>query len=71
KRYFDKINQLPKDQQQQAQQQQHQHQHQHQHQLHHHHQQNDGSLVEASSSKFILPIRHVEKQGHDPQARHV
>lgn len=49
KRYFDKISQLPKDQQQQS----------------------DGSLVEASSPKFILPIRQAEKQGHDPQAKHV
>lgn len=56
KRYFDKINQHPKDQQPQQQQQQ----------------QNDGSLVEASPSRFILPIRQVEKQGHDgPQAKHV
>lgn len=48
KRYFEKINQLPKDQQQQ----------------------NASPLVEASSSKFILPIRYVEKQGHDPQSKH-
>lgn len=62
KRYFDKINQHPRDQQQQPQQQPQHQQHQ---------QQNDGSLLEASSSKFILPIRQVEKQGYDPQAKHV
>lgn len=61
KRYFDKINQHPKDQQPQPQPQQQQQPQQ----------QNDGSLVEASSSKFILPIRQVDKQGHDLQAKHV
>lgn len=49
KRYFDKINHLPKDQQQHS----------------------DGSLVEATSPKFILPIRQAEKQGHDSQTKHV
>ncbi|KAG6362992.1 hypothetical protein INS49_008087 [Diaporthe citri] len=53
KRYFEKINQLPKDQQLQ---QQHQ---------------NDSTAVETSSSRFILPIRGAEQQGHDSQARHV
>lgn len=53
KRYFEKINQLPKDQQLQQQ----------------HY--NDGTAVETSSSRFILPIRGAEQQGHDAQARHV
>lgn len=53
KRYFEKINQLPKDQQPQQQ----------------HH--NDSTVVETSSSRFILPIRGAEQQGHDSQARHV
>ncbi|KUI60427.1 hypothetical protein VP1G_07670 [Cytospora mali] len=66
KRYFDKINQLPKDQHPQLQQQPQPQQTPLQLQ-----QQTDGPLVEASSSKFILPIRHVEKQGNDPQAKHV
>ncbi|KAG8165224.1 hypothetical protein KVR01_005499 [Diaporthe batatas] len=52
KRYFEKINQLPKD-----------HQPAQQHY-------SDGTVVETSSSRFILPIRGAE-QGYDPQARHV
>lgn len=53
KRYFEKINQLPKDHQPQPQQH------------------NDSTVVETSSSRFILPIRGAEQQGYDPQARHV
>lgn len=53
KRYFEKINQLPKDQQPQQQ----------------HH--NDSTVLESSSSRFILPIRGAEQQGFDSQARHV
>lgn len=53
KRYFEKINQLPKDHH--PQQQQH----------------NESTVVETSSSRFILPIRGAEQPGYDSQARHV
>lgn len=57
KRYFDKINQLPKEHQQQ--QQHHQTQQQH-----------DGSAGDASSSKFILPIRQAEQHWHESAPKH-
>lgn len=51
KRYFEKINQLPKDQQPQQQ----------------HH--NDNTVVETSSSRFILPIRGAEQQEYIKQEK--
>lgn len=60
KRYYEKLEQLPKEQQQQQQ-------HHHQQQYHH---QNDNRVLEGSSSKFILPIRQAEQQGHEPSSRY-
>lgn len=49
KRYYEKLDQLPKEQQQAAQE--------------------DSHVVEASSSKFILPIRQADQHGHEPLPR--